>query len=68
MVRRAGLDARIVALLHWAFAGIGGATAIAFLAVPSLWKLPVVLVPVLVQLVWTAYVVRRASAANLGRW
>ncbi len=68
VVRRAGLDARIVALLHWAFAGIGGLAAIAFLAVPSLWKLPVVLAPVLVQLGWTAYVVHRASASGLERW
>jgi UDP-GlcNAc:undecaprenyl-phosphate/decaprenyl-phosphate GlcNAc-1-phosphate transferase len=68
LVRRAGLDARIVALLHWAFAILGGITAIVFLDVPPLWKLPVVLVPVAVQLVWTGYVLRRAVRADLGRW
>ncbi|HQT46824.1 MAG TPA: MraY family glycosyltransferase [Acidocella sp.] len=68
VVRRAGLDAHIVALLHWAFVAIGGATAIAFLAVPGLWKLPVLLLPLTVQLVWTAYVVRRTRAFGLGVW
>jgi UDP-GlcNAc:undecaprenyl-phosphate GlcNAc-1-phosphate transferase len=68
VVRRAGLDARIVALLHWGFAIIGGGTAIAFLAVHDFWKLPVLLLPLAVQLVWTAYVVRRTRAFGLGVW
>jgi UDP-GlcNAc:undecaprenyl-phosphate GlcNAc-1-phosphate transferase len=68
VVRRAGLDARIVALLHWAFAIIGGATAIAFLDVPPFWKLPVMLVPIAIQLAWTAYVMHRTARAGLGRW
>jgi UDP-GlcNAc:undecaprenyl-phosphate/decaprenyl-phosphate GlcNAc-1-phosphate transferase len=68
VVRRAGLDARIVAVLHWAFAVIGGGTAILFLNVSSFWKLPVILVPLAVQLAWTAYVLRRTARARLGRW
>jgi UDP-GlcNAc:undecaprenyl-phosphate GlcNAc-1-phosphate transferase len=68
VVRRAGMDARIVTLIHWAFAILGGFTAIAFLIVHSIWKLPVAAVPVLVQLIWTRYVFRRAAAAELGRW
>ncbi len=68
VVRRAGLDARCVAVLHWAFTVIGGVTAILFLNVASFWKLPVMLVPLSVQLAWTAYVTRRAARAGLGRW
>jgi UDP-GlcNAc:undecaprenyl-phosphate GlcNAc-1-phosphate transferase len=68
VVRRAGLDARIVALLHWAFTIIGGATAIVFLIVPSELKLPVVLLPLVVQLGWTLYVIRRTRAFGLGSW
>ena len=68
VVRRAGLDARCVALAHWAFTVVGGVTAILFLNVSSFWKLPVMLVPLSVQLAWTAYVIRRAARAGLGRW
>jgi UDP-GlcNAc:undecaprenyl-phosphate GlcNAc-1-phosphate transferase len=68
VVRRAGMNASLVALWHWAFVLIGGATAIAFLAVSTRWKLPVILFPVAVQLAWTLYVLRRARAAKLGKW
>jgi UDP-GlcNAc:undecaprenyl-phosphate GlcNAc-1-phosphate transferase len=68
VVRRAGLDAQLVALWHWGFTVIGGLTAIGFLAAPTLVK-PLVLVPaMLVQLSWTGYVVQRARRAKLGKW
>jgi UDP-GlcNAc:undecaprenyl-phosphate GlcNAc-1-phosphate transferase len=68
VVRRAGLDARWVAIWHWAFAVMGGLTAISFLAAPTRLK-PLVLAPVMfVQLGWTAYVVQRARRANVGKW
>ena len=68
VVRRAGLDARIVALLHWGFAILGGAVAIAFLRLPSAWKLPAALLPLATQLAWTLYVIRRTRQFGLGRW
>lgn len=68
VVRRAGLDARIVALLHWLFAAAGGIAAILFLAVPSGWKLVCLFLPVAIQVIWTFYVLRRAASAKLGRW
>jgi UDP-GlcNAc:undecaprenyl-phosphate GlcNAc-1-phosphate transferase len=68
VVRRAGMDARAVALWHWAFALLGGADAIAFLAAPTDAKPLIVLVPLAVQIGWTLYVARRAAAAGLGRW
>ncbi|MDE8346568.1 MAG: MraY family glycosyltransferase [Acidocella sp.] len=68
VIRRAGLDARLVALAHWGFATIGGLSAIGFLAAPPGWRLPMILPPIIVQLGWTAYVTRSARAASLGRW
>ncbi|HEY1857524.1 glycosyltransferase family 4 protein [Acidocella sp.] len=68
VVRRAGMDARAVALWHWAFALLGGADAIAFLVAKSDTKILVVLLPLVVQLGWTLYVARRAASAGLGRW
>jgi UDP-GlcNAc:undecaprenyl-phosphate GlcNAc-1-phosphate transferase len=68
VVRRAGMDAKLVAAIHWAFAIIGGVTAIAFLNAPSAWRLPIGLVPLAVQLCWTAYVVSRTRAAALVKW
>lgn len=69
VVRRAGMPATHVALIHWLFAIIGGLTAIAIMNVTSsderLW---VGLAPVLVQIVWTFYVIARARKAKLGRW
>jgi UDP-GlcNAc:undecaprenyl-phosphate GlcNAc-1-phosphate transferase len=68
VVRRAGMSASRVALIHWAFAILGGITTIIFLAVNTIWKLPVILIPLIVQSFWTGYVVRRAKAAGLHRW
>ncbi|OYV35888.1 MAG: UDP-phosphate N-acetylglucosaminyl-1-phosphate transferase, partial [Rhodospirillales bacterium 20-64-7] len=68
VVRRAGMDARLVAALHWGFAVLGGLTAIAFLRLSPAWRPPVVLVPVAGQIFWTVYVVRRAAAAQIGKW
>jgi UDP-GlcNAc:undecaprenyl-phosphate GlcNAc-1-phosphate transferase len=68
VVRRAGMDARAVALWHWGFALLGGVDAIVVLAVRPNDRLFVVLLPLAVQLGWTLYVVRRAAAAELERW
>ncbi len=68
VARRAGVDASVVAALHWGFVIIGGITAILFLSVPPGWRLPVVFPPVAVQLAWTSYVIWRARRSGLGRW
>jgi UDP-GlcNAc:undecaprenyl-phosphate GlcNAc-1-phosphate transferase len=68
VVRRAGMDARWVAVWHWAFALLGGVVCAGFLAAPVAARPLLCLVPLLVQLGWTAYVFRRAAAADLGRW
>jgi UDP-GlcNAc:undecaprenyl-phosphate GlcNAc-1-phosphate transferase len=68
ITQRSGTDARIVALLHWGFVVIGGLTAILFLAVGRAWKLPVLLLPLIVQFCWAIYVIHHARRANLSNW
>jgi UDP-GlcNAc:undecaprenyl-phosphate GlcNAc-1-phosphate transferase len=67
IVQRAGMDARAVALIHWAFAVIGGLTAIGCLYAGH-WKLAVALLPLAVQIVWAAYVIIRARRVGLTNW
>jgi UDP-GlcNAc:undecaprenyl-phosphate GlcNAc-1-phosphate transferase len=65
---RAGINPVAVALAHWAFATIGGLTAIGFLAAPHPLKLPVLLAPLAIQLAWAGYVISRARQREIGRW
>ena len=68
IAHRAGTDARWVAALHWAFAAWGGVVAILFVHAGSqarLW-LPLLLIPP--QLIWLAFVVRRARGRDIGAW
>jgi UDP-GlcNAc:undecaprenyl-phosphate GlcNAc-1-phosphate transferase len=65
---RSGVDARAVALIHWLFVGVGFFTAIAFLAAGRAAKLPAALAPLAVQIIWAAYVIRRAARQNIGKW
>jgi UDP-GlcNAc:undecaprenyl-phosphate GlcNAc-1-phosphate transferase len=65
---RSGMDARLVAMLHWGFAALGGIFAIAFVYAPSAAKPllpPLLLVP---QLIWLGYVTAIARRARLERW
>ncbi len=65
---RAGMDPRLVAMLHWAFAALGGIACIGFIAAPpSLRPLlpPLLLIP---QVIWTVVVLRAARRAAIGRW
>jgi UDP-GlcNAc:undecaprenyl-phosphate/decaprenyl-phosphate GlcNAc-1-phosphate transferase len=68
VVRRAGMDARLVAAIHWGFAVVGGGTAIAFLNTQGWERIAIGLTPLAVQLAWTDYVIRRARAAEIGKW
>jgi UDP-GlcNAc:undecaprenyl-phosphate GlcNAc-1-phosphate transferase len=68
VARRAGLPAPTIALIHWAFATLGGLAAIAFLTPQTPTKLAAILVPLAVQMAWTIYVIRRATIAGVGRW
>jgi UDP-GlcNAc:undecaprenyl-phosphate GlcNAc-1-phosphate transferase len=68
VAQRAGLDARLVTLVHWGFAVIGGLTALWFIDAGPRLKPVVLLVPVLPQFGWTGYVIARARRVQLGRW
>jgi UDP-GlcNAc:undecaprenyl-phosphate GlcNAc-1-phosphate transferase len=68
VAQRAGMDARIVTLVHWGFALFGGLACLVFLAAPPLLKPAVVLLPLLPQLFWIAYVALRAHNASLASW
>ena len=68
VVRRAGMDAKLAALIHWLFAVLGGLTAIAFISTPSVPRLWIGLIPLGVQIVWTFYVSARARQTGIGRW
>jgi UDP-GlcNAc:undecaprenyl-phosphate GlcNAc-1-phosphate transferase len=68
VARRSGMPATRVALIHWAFATLGGLTAIGFLLLPEPWKLAIIALPVAVQLAWTATVFRLAATAKLMTW
>jgi UDP-GlcNAc:undecaprenyl-phosphate GlcNAc-1-phosphate transferase len=66
VAQRAGMDARWVAAVYWAFAAIGGLAALAFVHAPSAAKPFVPLVLLLPQLAWLVYVSLRAR--GIGRW
>ncbi|MCC6718371.1 MAG: undecaprenyl/decaprenyl-phosphate alpha-N-acetylglucosaminyl 1-phosphate transferase [Acetobacteraceae bacterium] len=68
VAHRAGVDARAIAVVHWGFAAIGGAVALAFTHAGPGLKLPLLAMLLVPQAVWLGFVVRRARASALGRW
>lgn len=68
VVQRSGVDARIVALAHWCFAGLGGLVCIAFVHADPLWKAILPFVLLAPQLAWLTYAIQRAHRAGLARW
>jgi UDP-GlcNAc:undecaprenyl-phosphate GlcNAc-1-phosphate transferase len=68
VVRRSGMAAWRVAVMHWLFVLIGGLTAVCFLVAPQQLKMPVIGVPIVIQIFWTIYVVNSARHACLDKW
>lgn len=68
VAQRAGMDARLVAPLHWGFAALGGLVCIAFVRADASTKAVLPLLLLLPQLLWLAVVVRLSRRARLGRW
>ncbi len=68
IAHRSGMSPAAVTMVHWGFAIFGGLCCLLFVAQPRALKPAVALLPLLPQLVWTWYVVRRARATGLGRW
>ncbi|MBV1836977.1 UDP-phosphate alpha-N-acetylglucosaminephosphotransferase [Acetobacter estunensis] len=63
---RAGLPMPTVTLLHWGFVAWGAGAYALLGRLPTL--LPLILIVLLPQLVWTAFVVRRVRHHPVGRW
>ncbi|MDA8251864.1 MAG: MraY family glycosyltransferase [Rhodospirillales bacterium] len=68
VAQRSGMDARLVALLHWGFAALGGIWCLAFVAAPSSLKPLLPLLLLVPQCAWLGIVVVRARRAGIGRW
>ena len=68
VARRAGMDARQIAMLHWGFAALGGLVAIAFQHVGPVAKPLLALAVLLPQILWAMYVARLARHAGLKSW
>lgn len=68
VAQRSGMDPRWVAAIHWGFAALGGAIAIAFLNVPSSLKPWIPSLLLIAQLLWLRHVCARARRARLGPW
>jgi UDP-GlcNAc:undecaprenyl-phosphate GlcNAc-1-phosphate transferase len=68
VAQRAGMDARVVAMIHWGFAAYGGLVAVAFVHASGGMKalLPLLVLPP--QIVWAGLVIRRARRVRLGAW
>lgn len=62
---RSGLDARLVALIHWGFAAFGGGCCLGFIAASPAGKLFWLALPLLPQLAWLAWIAARARRAGL---
>ena len=60
LAQRGGVDARVVAMLHWGFAALGGCAALAMMGAEGPLKAIFPLALLLPQLWWTIYVLRRA--------
>ena len=54
--------------MHWGVTSLGGLTAIGFLAATPSWRLPILFVPVLVQLAWLWFVIARTKKSHLTDW
>ena len=68
IAHRSGIDARWIAMLHWAFAGLGGLVSIAFVASPPFLKPALPLLLLFPQMLWLAYVLLRSRRAEIGAW
>lgn len=68
VAQRSGVDARWVAVIHWAFAVIGGVACLILSAAPAALRPAVPLLVLAPQLVWLAFVIRRARRSSLGAW
>lgn len=65
MAYRSGVDARLVTIIHWAFAAFGGLCCLLFVNAAPAAKPAYALLPLLPQLGWTAFVAWRVRRRGL---
>lgn len=68
VAHRAGMDARLVAGVHWGFTVLGGLIAMAFVAAPPTLKPALPLLLLLPQMLWLTYVILLARNEEIGPW
>lgn len=68
IVYRAGMPAPYVTMVHWLFVILGGITAIIFAFAPQQHHRLIGFLPVIIQLIWTIYVIYRARKAGIPYW
>lgn len=68
IVYRAGMPASYVTMVHWLFVILGGITAIIFAFAPQQHHRLIGFLPVIIQLIWTIYVIYRARKAGISYW
>ena len=68
LAQRSGLRMEAVTLIHWGFVLWGALCCFLFLRAAGTGKAGVPLLVLPPQLLWTAYVLRRARARPIGRW
>ena len=66
--QRSGLDASLIAVLHWGFAGLGGIAGIGLIALPEALRPLAPFALLAPQIWWTFYVLHRARRAPIGAW
>ena len=68
VAQRAGMDAKVIAAIHWIFTLYGGMGCLIFISAAPIWKPLLLMLPVPVQVAWAAYVAHRANRAGIDRW
>jgi UDP-GlcNAc:undecaprenyl-phosphate GlcNAc-1-phosphate transferase len=68
VAHRAGLDDRLIAVIYWGFALLGGAVMLVFFHASRWWKPVVLLIPLLPFGTWAWFVTRRARRSGIGDW
>jgi UDP-GlcNAc:undecaprenyl-phosphate GlcNAc-1-phosphate transferase len=68
IAHRVGMDPRVITLVHWGFAALGGLVAMAFVASPSQVKPALPMLLLLPQMAWLGYVMLRARTVDIGTW
>ncbi len=68
VAHRSGMRSEHVAMVHWAFAAVGGMCGLLFASAAPMLKPLIPLAVLTLQIIWLAYVMRLARRMAIGRW